>query len=116
MFSPAGHAWLHGGRRSTYSGRLVRHAPVLLARLEPTSSVIANGLSIGGLLVQQAEVGDIAVGHRLNLRNASEIRPIAEKMSEAFLQLEVFRHRHLAADRRARGDFAIVRLEKREEP
>jgi hypothetical protein len=32
MFSPAGHAWLHGGSRSTYSGRLVRHAPVLLAR------------------------------------------------------------------------------------
>ena len=41
---PAGQAWLHGGRRSTYTGRTVRHEPVWLARLEPGSSVIANGL------------------------------------------------------------------------
>src|SRR5665647_1280019 len=46
MFSPAGQAWLHGGSRSTYIGRSTRHEPVSFARLEPTSSVIANGFSI----------------------------------------------------------------------
>src|SRR5437868_1457522 len=108
MFSPAGQAWLHGGRRSTYTGRLVRHAPVLLARLEPTSSVIATGLSINGLLVHQAELGDIAVGNPLNLRDARQIGKLAEEMGEAFLQFEVFGHGHLVADRRTRGDFAVV--------
>src|SRR5438045_8493804 len=46
MFSPAGQALLHGGRLFTYTGRSVRQAPVWLARLEPTSRVIANGLLI----------------------------------------------------------------------
>jgi hypothetical protein len=44
MFSPAGHALLHGGRLCTYAGRSVRQAPVWLARLDPTSKVIANDL------------------------------------------------------------------------
>ena len=44
MFSPAGQALLHGGRLCTYTGRSVRQAPVWLARLEPRSRVIANGL------------------------------------------------------------------------
>src|SRR5450755_81295 len=103
MFSPAGQAWLHGGRRSTYTGRLVRQAPVLLARLEPTSRVIANGLSMGSPLMKQAELGDIAVGDRLNQRNAWDVGPIAEKMGETFLQLEVFAHRDLVPDRSPRG-------------
>jgi hypothetical protein len=34
-------------------------------------------LSIGGLLVQQAELGDVAIGNPLNLRNACQIGPIA---------------------------------------
>src|SRR2546429_9354119 len=46
MFSPAGHALLHGGRLCTYTGRSVRQAPVWLARLDPTSRVIVNGLSM----------------------------------------------------------------------
>jgi hypothetical protein len=35
---------LHGGRLCTYAGRSVRQAPVWLARLDPTSKVIANDL------------------------------------------------------------------------
>src|SRR5438046_10727831 len=100
MFSPAGQAWLHGGRRSTYRGRLVRHAPVLLARLEPTSRVIAYGLSIDDLLLDQAELIDIAVRHRLNLCNASDVRRITEQMGITFLQLEVFGHGDFVPDRR----------------
>ena len=46
MFSPAGQASLQGGSEFMYSGRSVRQEPVLLARLEPTSRVIAKGLSI----------------------------------------------------------------------
>src|SRR4249920_3653405 len=102
MFSPAGQAWLHGGRRSTYRGRLVRHAPVLLARLEPTSRVIAKGLSMEARSVQQAVVGNVAVGHRLNRSNAFEVRRIAEQMGIAFLQLEVFVHRDFVPDRTTR--------------
>src|ERR1700676_5307559 len=100
MFSPAGQAWLHGGKRSRTTGRWVRHAPVLLARLEPTSRVIAYGLSIDDLLVQQAELVDIAIGHHLNLCNALEVGRIAEQMGFAFLQLEVFAHRDFVPDRR----------------
>ena len=48
MFSPAGQALLHGGSRSTYTGRSTRHEPVLLARLEPTSRVMAKGFSVTG--------------------------------------------------------------------
>src|SRR6266545_4213155 len=46
MSSPAGQAWLQGASRLTYSARSVRQLPVLLARLEPTSSVIAYGCSV----------------------------------------------------------------------
>src|ERR1700674_912682 len=100
MFSPAGQAWLHGGRRSRYTGRLVRHAPVLLARLEPRSRVIAYGLSIDDLLLQQAELVDIAISHHLNPCNASEVRWIAEQMGVTFLQLQVFGNGNLVPDRR----------------
>src|SRR5438477_6801045 len=113
MFSPAGHAWLHGGSRSTYSGRLVRHAPVLLARLDPTSSVIAYGLSIERLLLQQAELLDVAVRHHLDQRNASLVRGFAEQVGKALLQLQIFGHGHLVPDRRARRDFAVMRFEQR---
>src|SRR5437773_10315751 len=98
MFSPAGQAWLQGGSRSTYNGRLVRHAPVLLARLEPTSRVIANGLSMGTRLVQQTVVGDVAVGHHLNQRNARLVRRIAEQVGITLLQLQVIGYRHLVPD------------------
>ena len=37
-------------------------------------------------------------------------------MREALLQLQVFVDRHLAPDLRARGDFAVLGLEQREEP
>src|SRR3984893_1716061 len=112
MFSPAGQAWLHGGKRSKYTGRLVRHAPVSLASLEPTSRVIAYGLSIDDLLVQQAELVDIAIGHHLNLCNALQVRRIAEQMGVTFLQLEVFGHGDLVPDRGTRRDFAVMRFEQ----
>src|ERR1700730_546137 len=114
MFSPAGQAWLQGGKRSKYTGRLVRHAPVLLARLEPTSRVIAYGLSIDDLLVQQAELVDIAIGHHLNLCNALEVGRIAEQMGVTFLQLEVFGHGDFVPDRGTRRDFAVLSFEQRE--
>src|SRR5450631_2334505 len=115
MFSPAGQAWLHGGRRSRYTGRLVRHAPVLLARLEPISRVIANGLSIDDLLVQQTVLDDIAIGHGLDPCNAFEVRRIAEQMGITFLQLEVFGHGNLVPDRGARSELAVLRLEQWEQ-
>src|ERR1700694_1335981 len=114
MFSPAGQAWLHGGKRSRYTGRVVAPAPVFLARLEPASEVIAYGLSIDDLLVQQAELVDIAIGHHLNLCNALEVGRIAEQMGVTFLQLEVFGHRDFVPDRRTCRDFAVLRFEQRE--
>ena len=44
----------------------MRHAPVLFARLDPTSSVIANGFSCSILLSQQVVAADVAVGDRLD--------------------------------------------------
>src|SRR5215470_11795324 len=107
MFSPAGQAWLHGGRRSTYSGRFVRHAPVLLARLEPTSSVMAYGLSMGTVLLQQPELFDVAIGHSLDLGDAREIGVFAEQMGVALLQREILGDRHLPPYRRARNELAV---------
>src|ERR1700730_14426898 len=112
MFSPAGQAWLHGGKRSRYTGRLVRHAPVLLARLEPTSRVIAYGLSIDDLLLQQAELLDIAISHPLNPFNAPEVRRITEQMGITLLQLEVFGNRDLVPDRGTRREFAVMCFEQ----
>src|ERR1700675_2030688 len=114
MFSPAGQAWLHGGKRSTYKGRLVRHAPVLLARLEPASRVIAYGLSIDDLLLEQAKLIDVAIGHHLNQRDALDVRRVPEKMAITLLQLEIFGHGALAPDRRALRDFTVLRFEQRE--
>ena len=37
---------MHGGSRSRYTGRDVRHEPVLLARLEPGLSVIAPTMAL----------------------------------------------------------------------
>ena len=45
----------------------------------------------------------------------AEIGRLAEQVREALLQLQVLGHRHLAPDRRARGDLAVLRLEQREE-
>src|ERR1700675_1986773 len=115
MFSPAGQAWLHGGRRSTSKGGLLRHAPVLLARLEPTSRVIAYGFSMDYSLVQQAELVDIAISHHLNSGNAFEVRRIAEEMGVAFLELEVFGNGNLVPDRGTRRDYAVLRFVQREE-
>src|SRR5690242_14428979 len=116
MFSPAGHAWLHGGKRSTYSGRIVRHAPVLFARLEPTSSVMAYGLCMPRLLLQEAELLDVPVRRHLDEREAALVARIAEQMREALLQLEVIRDRNLVPDGRDPRDLAVARLEQREQP
>ena len=64
MFSPAGHALLHGGRLCTYTGRSVRQAPVWLARLEPASKVIANGLRMSLSSVRDGTSWRYPVGAR----------------------------------------------------
>src|SRR5450432_2127426 len=114
MFSPAGQAWLHGGKRSRYTGRLVRHAPVLLARLEPTSSVIANGLSMA-VPLEEPEALDVAVGDPLNQRESATLGRLGEQMRKALLQPQVVFNRHLAADLGAARDFAVFRFEQWEQ-
>src|SRR5512132_3831228 len=103
MFSPAGHALLHGGSRSTYSGRIVRHEPVWFARLEPGSSVMANGL-----LMLQPVTADIAVRDCLDPRDHIEPHRLAEQVGKAFLRPQVLFHRSFPADFRDRGDFAVL--------
>src|ERR1035438_9668182 len=98
MFSPAGHAWLQGGRRCTYSGRSSRQEPVLFARLEPTSSVIANGLSLRKP-APRLDAGD-DIGPRLGL----------EQVGKARLWAQVLLDGHLTADLRDLGHLAVAGL------
>src|SRR6188472_3179965 len=123
MSSPAGQPTLHGGTRSTYTARSVRHEPVLLARLDPTSSVIANGLSMSGsrevgTLVragEQPEPGDVVVRPSLDPGHHVLARVVAEQVAEPFLQSEVLLDRHLVPDLRHRGDLSVLRLEDGED-
>src|SRR6185369_6468149 len=105
MFSPAGQAPLQGGRRSTYTGRMVRHEPVWLARLEPGSSVMAKGLRI-----EEPITTDVAVGVLLDARDDRGIWHLAEQVREAPLRPEVVLDRGLPADFRHRGNFPVHRL------
>src|SRR4051812_29288954 len=116
MFSPAGQALLHGGRRCTYWGRSVRQLPVLLARLVPTSSVIANGFSISELLVDQVEALDVAVGARLELVDDVLARPLAEQVRVAPLELQVLLDGHTVTNLVRPGDLPVLGLEDREHP
>src|SRR6266700_3524591 len=97
-----------------YTGLSVRHEPVLLASDEPTSSVIANGLSMYALFFHQPELLDVAIGDRLD---PGEPRIVlrSKKMREALLQPQILGHRQLAPDRRSSGDLAIFGFEQRKE-
>src|SRR5690242_21171199 len=105
MFSPAGQPPLHGGRRSTYTGRSVRQEPVWLARLEPGSSVMANGLRI-----DEPIFADVAIGHLLDARDRFAVHFRREKMCEAPLRLQVVLDRAPAADLRDAHDLALLGL------
>ncbi len=119
MFSPAGQAWLHGGRRWTYSGRSSRQEPVLFARLEPTSSVIANGLSISDAALRRSRSSP----KRRMLRSAPAwMRAIdlgprlgLEQVREALLRAQVVLDGYLPADLRDAGHLAVACLEHRED-
>src|SRR6266498_1541385 len=97
------------------TGRSVRHEPVLLASEEPTSSVIANGLSMRALFFRQPELCDVAVGDRLDSGDAWIILR-SKKMREALLQPQILGHLKLVPDRRPSGDLAIFGFEQRKEP
>src|SRR5512145_1012412 len=115
MFSPAGQALLHGGRRSRYTGRAVRQDPVRLASEVPGLRVIAKGLlAMSVTLLQQAILANVAVGDGLHPGDHFRMRVLAEQMREAPLWLQVFFHRNLAPYLQYPGDFAMLSLEHRE--
>src|SRR5690349_17889457 len=115
MSSPAGHALLHGGRRSTYTGRLLRHVPVWLARLEPRSSVMANGFFMI-LISREAEDPNVAICNPLYRRNrfGGDLR--TEQVCKASLQLEIILDRHATPQLVASGNLALLGFEQGEEP
>src|ERR1017187_3755759 len=116
MFSPAGQAALQGGSRSTYSGREVRQEPVRLARLEPTSRVMANGLFMSALLRQQPVLADVAIRDGLQLGNDVHPRLLAEEGGVTLLGFQGLLHLKLGADGQPGGDLAVLRREPREKP
>ena len=84
----------------------------LLARLEPTSRVIANGF----LHHEKSESFDVAVGASLHLRD-DFVAPLGlEEVREALLRAQVVLDRHLPADLRDRHDVAVLGLEDGEQP
>src|SRR5438067_5010334 len=97
-----------------WTGRVVRHEPVLLASDGPTSSVIANGLSMRAVFFHEPELRDIAVGNRLDPGEA-RIVLFSEEMREALLKPQILDHRQLAPDRGPSGDLAIFGFEQRKE-
>src|SRR6185503_12895274 len=111
MFSPAGQAWLHGGRRSRYTGRSVRQVPVWLARLEPGSSVMAKGLRI-----DEPVLSDVAIGHLLDAGNGLGVERWSKQMRKAALRLEVRLDRQAPADLGDAHHLAVLGLEHREDP
>src|ERR1017187_5961702 len=115
MSSPAGHALLQGGKRSTYTGREVRQEPVWLARDEPGSRVMAKGLAMSALLRQQSVLEDVLVRHRLNPGDGVDARLFPEQVGEALLRLQVVLHRRALADFQHRRHYTALGLEYREQ-
>ena len=84
----------------------------MLARLEPTSSVIANGLSTvltvvlatalgeAGPPAEQAEAADVAIGASLDARDHFAAQLGLEQVRKALLRAQVLLHGHLPADLR----------------
>ena len=86
----------------------------MLARLEPTSSVIANGLSIVahappcsprrsprlGRLAEQAEAADVAIRASLDAGDHLAAQLGLEQVREALLRAQVLLDGHLPADLR----------------
>ena len=114
----------------TYSGRSVRHEPVWLARLEPTSSVIANGFSSEVMIHPPRAVSGSSYStgssrpKRWMLRSArawiraitSSRRTGREQVAEPRLQLQVLLDRDAAPDLRDGGDVAVGALPNGEDP
>src|ERR1017187_2474541 len=114
MSSPAGHALLQGGKRSTYTGREVRQEPVWLARDEPGSRVMAKGLAMSALLRQQTVLEDVLVRHRLNPGDGVDARVLSEQVGEALLWFQVAPHRGAFADFQPRRHYPALGLKYRE--
>jgi hypothetical protein len=111
---------------------LSRQEPVLFARLEPGSRVIANGLGVDldqlrvvwvmpmlrrlVVVVEQAEAARCC-GPRQGLDAGDHVgaRLRLEQVREALLQAQVLLDRALAADLRDPGDLAVAGLEDRED-
>src|ERR1700687_5374289 len=115
MSSPAGQVLLQGGNLSTYVGRLVRQVPGWLARLEPTSRVMANGFCMS-LPSDQAEPLNVGVGNSLNCAQSNRVGRLTEQMCEALLQLQIFLHWNAITNRRAIGDGAVLSFKEWEQP
>ena len=88
-----------------------------MARLVPTSRVIANGLSITRLLLGSSPKRAMLRSARAWIRATTSGRPVvAEEVGVAPLRPQVVLDRDLAPDPGHLGDLAVLGLEDREEP
>src|SRR5664280_3192992 len=115
MSSPAGQALLQGGKRSTYTGRELRHKPVWLGSEEPGSRVMAKGLTISASLGQQAIFEDVLVRQGLYACDSVAARMFSKQVGESFLRLQVVLHRRTLADFEHCRDFSALSLEYRKQ-
>ena len=89
-----------------------------MARLEPTSRVIAKGCSITRPLPARAGCIRRCCGRQSPARGARRFLPSSdpEQMGEAPLRLQIVLDRNLPADLAAAGDGAVFGFEHREQP
>src|SRR6516165_833514 len=97
-------------------GRCVRHEPVWLSLLVPTSSVMAKGCFTSALCLDEAVVPDVSVCDRLQHGDARVLTTIVQQVRKAALELEIFDDRRRAADFSHLCQVAAFRFEDRIEP
>src|SRR5438128_10234656 len=77
---------------------------------------MAKGLSMDRARFPKPKAFDIAIGNRLDRRDAHGVWRLSEQMCEALLQLQILSDGYLPADLGMARDLAMLGLEQREQP